>query len=82
MSSRDPHFVVLAKPEGRTSACKGDSGGPIRARTGDSAILGVASFVHGDSKSGVALCQGESIYMRVSAYRDFIDPVVAANALP
>jgi len=73
-------FVVLAKPEGRTSACKGDSGGPIRARTAQAPVLGVASFVHGDTKSGVALCQGESVYMRVSAYRGFIDSVVAANA--
>lgn len=74
--------VVLEKSDGATSACFGDSGGPIRARTADGPILGVASWVHADLQGGVELCQGESIYMRVSAYRDFIDAVVGAFAPP
>lgn len=72
-------LIALAKSPGATSACSGDSGGPIRARTADAPILGVASFVANSGSSGAALCQADSYYVRVSAYRSFIDPVVNAN---
>ena len=72
-------LVELFKSPGATSACSGDSGGPIRARTATGPVLGVASFVSNDASPGAVLCQAESYYVRVSAYRDFIDPVVAAN---
>ncbi len=72
-------LIALAKSPGATSACSGDSGGPIRARTADGPILGVASFVSNSGSPDVALCQADSYYVRVSAYRSFIDPVVDAN---
>lgn len=72
-------LIALVKSPGATSACSGDSGGPIRARSEDAPILGVASFVTNNGSPGAALCQANSYYVRVSAYRDFIDPVVDAN---
>lgn len=70
-------IVALGKPSGSASGCGGDSGGPIQARDASGRVLGVASFI-----SSAETCRGTTYYMRVSAFRPFIDGIVQANAAP
>jgi secreted trypsin-like serine protease len=61
--------------EGRIDSCQGDSGGPLVWRSPDGpALVGIVSF--GD---GCARELKYGVYTRVSAFRDWIDRVIAAN---
>ncbi|MCP5027214.1 MAG: serine protease [Actinomycetia bacterium] len=57
-----------------TSACSGDSGGPVVAAntSGDPVVVGVVS-------TGSANCDGPGDYTRVSAYRGWIDTTVGSG---
>ena len=69
--------VTLSKTDATSSGCGGDSGGPIQSRDAGGRVLGVATFV---SNSGdVQTCREKTHYMRVSAYRPFIDGFVKST---
>ncbi len=69
--------VTLSKTETTASGCGGDSGGPIQARDASARVLGVASFV--SNPGDVQTCRDKTHYMRVSAYRPFIDGAIKAS---
>jgi trypsin len=70
-----PGMICAGAREGGIDACQGDSGGPLVWRTSDGPILvGVGSFGEGCARK---LKYG--VYTRVSAYRNWIDPIIAAD---
>jgi trypsin len=70
-----PGMMCAGRREGGVDSCQGDSGGPLVWRTdAGPVIVGVVSFGEG---CGRQLKYG--VYTRVSAYRDWINGVVAAD---
>ena len=59
----------------KKDSCGGDSGGPLVWKSPDGAILvGIVSF-----GKGCALENKYGVYTRVSAYRDWINQVIATD---
>lgn len=73
----DPETQLCAG-NGGTDACQGDSGGPLVLRTGAGPVqVGVVSW-----GLGCARPENPGIYMRVSAYKDWIGGVTGLSTPP
>ncbi|MBI1296119.1 trypsin-like serine protease [bacterium] len=71
----DANKICMATVSG-TGNCNGDSGGPLMAQAGDGSWRQIGIVSYGTGSCGT----GTDVYMRVSAYRDWIQQVTG-NAL-
>jgi secreted trypsin-like serine protease len=65
------NHICILDPSGTSSACNGDSGGPLNCPSGGSFVVsGIASFVF--AAAGVCMPARPSVYTRTSTYLAWI----------